>query len=73
MERAMSRNDHSPESARSWLTGLVVVVAVIVSYIGFASVSVEWTLAISSAVFVGLVLFLWRAGVRKQRRDSERR
>ena len=63
----MSSNEHQPESARSWLTGLAVVIAVIVSYIGFASVSVEWTLVIASAVFLGLILFLWRTGVRKQR------
>lgn len=69
----MSSNDHQPESARSWLTGLVVIVAIIVSYIGFASVSVEWTLAISTVIFVGLIIFLWRAGVRKQRRGGEGR
>lgn len=55
------------ENARQWLTGLVVIVAVVISYVGFARVSVEWTLIISSAVLVGLVLFLWRAGVRKER------
>lgn len=63
----MSSNDHHRQSARSWLTGLIVIVAVIVSYIGFASVSVEWTLVIASIVFLALILFLWRTGVRKER------
>lgn len=58
-----------PESARQWLTGLVVVVAVIVSFLGFARISVEWTLVISSVIFVGLIVFLWRAGIRKERND----
>lgn len=69
----MASNDQQPETARSWLTGLVVVVAVIVSYIGFASISIEWTLIISSTIFVCLILFLWRAGVRKQRGGTGRR
>lgn len=55
------------QTGRQWLTGLIVIVAVVVSYVGFARVSVEWTLAVSSAVLAGLVLFLWRAGVRKER------
>jgi hypothetical protein len=63
----MSNPNHNPETARSWLTGLIVIVAVVVSYVGFASVSVEWTLAIATMVFVSLVLFLWRTGVRKKR------
>ena len=69
----MSSNSQKPETARSWLTGLAVVIAVIVSYVGFASVSVEWTLAIATLVFVGLVLFLWRTGVRKKRDGGSRR
>lgn len=69
----MSSNDQQPESARSWLTGLVVIVAVIVSYVGFASISIEWTLAVSSVIFVGLILFFWRVGVRKQRSGTKRR
>ena len=63
----MSNNNKKPEAIRVWITGLVVIVAVIVSYIGFARVSVEWTLGIAICVFIGLVLFLWRAGIRKQR------
>lgn len=69
----MSHGDQHPNSARSWLTGLFVVIAVVVSYIGFARVSVEWTLVIASTIFFGLILFLWRAGVRKERDDNGRR
>jgi len=69
----MSQYDQQPGSARAWLTGLVVIVAVIVSYVGFARISVEWTLAISSVIFVGLIIFLWRAGVRKERRGGNGR
>jgi len=56
------------ESSRGWLSGLIVIVAVAVSFVGFARVSVGWTLAISSVVLIGLVLFLWSAGGGKQRR-----
>lgn len=52
---------------RRWLTGLVVIVATIVSFIGFARVSVGWTLAISTIVLIALVIFLWSAGGTKQR------
>jgi cbb3-type cytochrome oxidase subunit 3 len=62
----MSNDENKPESTQSWVTGLTVVVAVIVSYIGFARISVEWTLVIATLVFLGLVAFLWRAGARKQ-------
>lgn len=60
-----------PESARQWLTGLVVVVAVIVSYVGFSRVSVGWTLAVSTVIFLGLIIFLWSAG-RKKRAGRDR-
>ncbi len=55
-----------PREGREWVSGLVVVVAIIVSFVGFARVSVGWTLIISSVIFVGLVLFLWAAGGRKE-------
>jgi hypothetical protein len=50
------------ERSRPWFSGLVVVVATIVSFIGFARVSVGWTLLISSIIFVALAVFLWWAG-----------
>jgi hypothetical protein len=64
----MSPIDKRMESSRGWLSGLIVIVAVAVSFVGFARVSVGWTLAISSVVLIGLVLFLWSAGGGKQRR-----
>lgn len=68
----MSQNDKSsPETTRQWLTGIAVIVAVIVSYIGFATISVGWTLAISSAILVGLVVFLGSVG-RKKRAERDR-
>jgi hypothetical protein len=67
MEKAMSHHHPNAPSPSSWLTGLIVILAVIVSYMGFARVSVEWTLGIASVIFVGLIVFLWRAGVRKER------
>jgi fatty acid desaturase len=66
VELSMSNDENKPESIQSWMTGLTVIVAVIVSYIGFARISVEWTLVIATLVFMGLVAFLWRAGARKQ-------
>lgn len=63
----MSHDGKRSTAAGSWLAGLLVMVAVAVSYIGFARVSVEWTLVISTLILVGLVVFLWRAGVRKER------
>lgn len=56
------------DDARQWLAGLVVIVATVVSFVGFARVSVGWTLAISTFVLIGLVVFLWSAGGGKQRR-----
>lgn len=63
----MSRESRSTQSFRDWLTGVIVIVATIVAYIGFARVSVGATFIIASVIFVGLVLFLWRVGVQKQR------
>lgn len=57
----------------SWATVLAVVIAVAVSYVGFARVSVETTLLVASTIFVGLIVFLWRAGVRKKRDGGTRR
>ena len=61
------------ESGRSWLAGVIVMVAVGVAYVGFARVSVGWTLFISSLVVIGLVAFLWRVGARKQGRGGRGR
>lgn len=62
--------DQKPPEPRpaSWLTGLIVVLAVVVAYVGFARVSIFWTTAISTVIVVGLVIFLWREGSRKQGR-----
>lgn len=38
------------------------MVAVAVAFVGFARVSVGWTLLISSAVLIALIAFLWWAG-----------
>jgi hypothetical protein len=64
----VSRDRRPSESLREWITGLVVIVATIVSFIGFARLSVGWTLAISSVILVALVVFLWSVGERKRRR-----
>ena len=64
----MSPINKRMESSRGWFSGLIVMVAVAVSFVGFARVSVGWTLAISSVVLIGLVLFLWSAGGGKQGR-----
>lgn len=69
----MSEERPDRESGRSWLAGVIVVVAVAVAYVGFARVSVGWTLLASSLIVVGLVAFLWRAGARKQGRTGGRR
>lgn len=52
----------SRDDPRQWLSALIVTVAIIVSFIGFAHVSVKWTLAISTAIFVSLIVFLWAVG-----------
>lgn len=69
----MTKRNQESQPGHSWLAGVIVMVAVVVSYFGFARVSVGWTLAISSLVLVALVAFLWSAGTRKQRRDGRRR
>jgi hypothetical protein len=50
------------ESLRQWLSGVVVVVAIVVSFIGFAHISVGWTLLISTLIFCALIAFLWAVG-----------
>lgn len=60
----------TPKSISNWFAGLVVMVATVVAYVGFARVSVGWTLGISSIIFVALTFFLWRVGVAK---EAERR
>lgn len=62
-------NQPNKLSTRDWVSGLVVIVATVIAYIGFARVSIGWTLLVSSAVLLGLIVFLWRTGVRKQRDD----
>lgn len=68
----MSQSERPSDTARHWWTGIIVVVATVISYVGFARVSVGWTLVIASLVFVGLVVFLWSVG-RKKRAGRERR
>lgn len=52
----------SRDGFRHWLSGLAVMVATAVSFVGFAHISIGWTLAISSLILVGLIIFLWIAG-----------
>ena len=68
----MSQDERQIESLRQWLTGVIVIVAVIVSFVGFARVSVAWTLTIASGVLVFLVLFLWNIGRKKRARRTRR-
>ena len=63
----MEQQSSNAPKGHGWISGLIVMVAVAVAYVGFARVSVGWTLLIASGILIGLVLFLWRAGVRKQR------
>lgn len=51
-----------PHQPRRWISGLIVMVATAVAFVGFANVSLAWTLAISTAILIGLVAFLWAAG-----------
>jgi len=69
----MSRRDRPQETPGQWLAGVIVMVATAVSFVGFARVSLGWTLVISTAVLIGLILFLWSAGLKKQRADSSGR
>lgn len=68
----MSQPERPSETAHRWWTGIIVIVATIISYVGFARLSVGWTLTIASVIFVGLVAFLWSVG-RKKRASRERR
>ena len=63
----MSQPGHYQETLREWLSGLIVVVATIVAFVGFAFASLTWTLIIASVVLASLILFLWSVGYRKQR------
>ncbi len=60
------------ETRREWLSGILVVLATIIAFVGFAFASLKWTLIISSLVLACLVLFLWSVGFRKQRSRRER-
>lgn len=66
----MTNEQPRKDVSRSWMAGLIVMVAVAVSYVGFARVSVTWTLVVATLILVALFTFLWVAGVRKQRRSS---
>lgn len=50
------------DANRAWLSGLAVMIAAAVAYAGFATVSVKWTIIVSTMILVGLVTFLWWAG-----------
>lgn len=63
----MSQPKKQLETTREWLAGVIVVVATIVSFIGFAFASLKWTLIVASLALVVLVGFLWSVGIRKQR------
>lgn len=63
----MAEQFSNAPKGHGWISGLVVMVAVAVAYVGFARVSVGWTLLIATGILIGLVLFLWRVGARKQR------
>lgn len=58
----MAQIDHGKEGIRQWVTGLIVVASVIVGVLGFAHLSRGWTLAISTAILIGLLVFFWRVG-----------
>jgi Flp pilus assembly protein protease CpaA len=61
----MAKPPTKEPSGSNWMSGLIVMIAVAVAYVGFARVSVAWTLAIATVVVICLVLFLWRAGARE--------
>jgi uncharacterized membrane protein len=67
MESALSQHRRTADDKGDWLAGLIVVVATIVAFMGFALASLKWTLIVSSVVLVFLIMFLWLVGVRKQR------
>lgn len=67
----MPQNESRRESTRQWLTGLVVIVATIVSFFGFARLSFAWTLGVSLTTLVGLLAFFWWTGQRKRRRRGQ--
>lgn len=60
------------QTAREWLTGVAVIVATIVSVIGFARLSLGWTLAVSLASLTILLLLFWRTGQRKRLGNRKR-
>lgn len=62
MSGDMSSKQQQNDATRQWIAGLIVIVATVVSFVGFARISVGWTLAISTLVLIGLVVFLWAAG-----------
>lgn len=66
LEWKMSRKIQPRETARDWLTGVIVMTAVAVSFIGFSTVSVKITILVSTAILVGLVAFFWVIGKRKR-------
>lgn len=69
----MSRSSSPHEGAREWVSGLVVIVATVVAFIGFARASLLWTIVISAMVWAGLIMFLWSVGAGKKRGRGKRR
>lgn len=55
------------ESDRDWVAGIVVSVATVISFVGFAFASLKWTLIVASIALTFLLFFLWSVGFRKQR------
>jgi cell division protein FtsW (lipid II flippase) len=68
----LSRQRPPPETPRELISTFVVIVATVVAFVGFARVSLGWTLAISTLVLIALLYFLYSVGIRKERERRTR-
>jgi len=59
----MSQDEKAGESALSVLAVAVPTVL----FIGFAFISLKWTIVAASVVLLGMLAFLWSVGIRKRR------
>ncbi len=66
----MSRRERPAETTRQWVTGLVVIVATIGCFFGFAHISFGWTVGISLTLLISLLVFFWTVGERKRKGPS---
>lgn len=69
---AMGNSRRPKETRRQWVTGVALMVATVISVVGFARISPALTMVIATASLVAILVFLWVVGKRKGDRTGTR-